>query len=84
MSCITFLGVLLLGAAVAIYLPGIDLNDWLHETANYWLVWRLGLYILVAMLGYRIHLHRPLSPKAICLIALSLLVIEALNLLYRL
>ena len=83
-SCITFFGMLLLGAAIATYLPGIDLNDWLHKTANYWLIWRLGLYILVVMLVYRIHLHRPLSPKAICLIALSLFVIEALNLLYRL
>ncbi|PJG84813.1 hypothetical protein [Conservatibacter flavescens] len=81
---LSFISVLLLSIVVVTYLPGVNLNDWLRENANYWFIWRLVLYAVISILVYQIHIYRPLSRKVIFLIALALLLIEGLNWLYRL
>lgn len=79
-----FLSVLLIGVVLVTYMPGLNLNHWLQKTANYWLIWRGFLYGVMIALFYQIHRYRPLSRKTMGLAALVILVIEGLNLLYRL
>lgn len=79
-----FLSVLLLGLVLVTYMPGLNLNHWLQETANYWLIWRCFLYCVVGTFIYQIHRYRPLSRQGIGLVIFVFLVIEGLNLLYRL
>lgn len=81
---LTFISLLLLGIIFIKYLPGLNLNDWLQRTANYWLIWRLGLYVLITLLIYQIHRYHPLPRKVLLLTTLALSFIEGLNLLYRL
>lgn len=84
LGVLLFLSILLFGVALMTYMPGINLNQWLQKSANYWLIWRGFLYVVMIALLYQIHRYRSLSHKAIGLLALVILVIEGLNLLYRL
>lgn len=79
-----FVSILLLGATLAIYLPGLNLNDWLKNTAHYWLIWRFGLYGVVVILIYQIRRYYFLPKKLVWLLILALILIEGMNALYRL
>lgn len=81
---LVFISLLLLGAVLAFYLPGLNLNNWFQETANYWLVWRFILYTIIGMFVYRIHVYRPFPKQAILLVIAALALFEGLNWIYLL
>ncbi|MGC7559811.1 hypothetical protein [Pasteurella sp. 22655_41Tandhals] len=82
---LVFVALLACGVAFVNYLPGINLNDWFRATANYWLLFRILVYMSVGILLYFIqHSRTPLPCKAIILIVLAFALNEGLNLLYRL
>ncbi|AKO30848.1 hypothetical protein A6046_01040 [[Haemophilus] ducreyi] len=51
----TLIGLALLGQFIATYLPGINLQQWFHETRLIWFVVRLGFYALVIVLMVKIN-----------------------------
>lgn len=82
---LAFVALLACGVAFVTYLPGINLNDWFRTTANYWLLFRLFVYMGVGILLYFLQRSSsPLPRKAIVLIVLAFIFNEGLNLLYRL
>ena len=82
---LAFVALLACGVAFVTYLPGINLNDWFRTTANYWLLFRLLVYMGVGILLYFLQRSSsPLPRKAFILIVLAFALNEGLNLLYRL
>ncbi|MCW9716838.1 MULTISPECIES: hypothetical protein [unclassified Avibacterium] len=79
-----FFSVLLLGVVLVTYMPGLNLNQWLQETANGWIAWRFFLYVVVIGLMYRIYRVRPFSVKLWGLVIAVFFTVEGLNFLYRL
>ncbi|MDH2924866.1 hypothetical protein ACLSZW_05995 [Avibacterium avium] len=79
-----FLSVLLLGVVLVTYMPGLNLTQWLQETANGWFAWRLFLYAVVIGLMYRIYRIRPFPVQLWRLVIAVFLIVEGLNVLYRL
>ncbi|OOF38261.1 MULTISPECIES: hypothetical protein [Rodentibacter] len=80
-----FLALLACSVVFVTYLPGINLNDWFRTTANYWLLFRLFVYMGGGILLYFLQRSSsPLPRKAIVLIVLAFALNEGLNLLYRL
>lgn len=72
------------GVAVVTYLPGIHLNDWFRATANYWLLFRIAVYLIVGVFIYFIQQSaKPLPRNAIILILLAFYLNEGLNFFYR-
>ncbi|MFQ1049625.1 hypothetical protein ACIRXL_05990 [Avibacterium paragallinarum] len=79
-----FLSVLLLGVVLVTYMPGLNLTQWLQETAKGWFAWRLFLYAVVIGLMYRIYRIRPFPVQLWRLVIAVFLIVEGLNVLYRL
>ncbi|MDC2825713.1 hypothetical protein PHA51_06635 [Rodentibacter pneumotropicus] len=82
---LAFIALLACGVAFVTYLPGVNLNDWFRTTANYWLLFRLFVYMGVGILLYFLQRSSsPLPRKVIVFIVLAFALNEGLNLLYRL
>ncbi|SMB85214.1 hypothetical protein SAMN05660772_02446 [Pasteurella testudinis DSM 23072] len=80
---ILIIGIIISYLAVTL-MPGTKLQHWFKQTWFYWFLGRLCLYCVIATLINAIHRYTPLPRLFLSLIAITILLLEALNLLYLL
>ncbi|MDH3000202.1 hypothetical protein A1D23_08405 [Chelonobacter oris] len=87
-SVISLLIIALISYLTIHYTPDFAIQAWFEKTRLVWLLWRLGLYALIAILVWKIRRYTAISLQMgrmmVFALLLALLLIEGLNWLYLL